>query len=305
MSHFTVFVIGEDPESQLAPYEEELEVEFHSVEEEYLKEYNTDSATITLNTHDNTWQFEHGDDLDYGITLTFTQIYSSFEEFMRGWHGYKARDEKHGVYGYYTNPNAKWDWYQLGGRWTGFFLGKPELQYPAASGKAGLMTEDAPGGYYDSIRKGDIDLEKMYEIAVSEADAEYTEFENRTSGIEPLRETWAEIRDRFPDIDSARKFYNTHPWIKAATNGHFFNAEPFTYFEVDTGGREVFIERKRKKCISTFAVLHNGVWYERGEMGWFGMVSDEKDHDTWLDEFYNVFNSLPDDTLISAYDCHI
>ena len=33
-------------------------------------------------------------------------------------------DEKHKAYGYYTNPNAIWDWYVLGGRWPDRFLVK-------------------------------------------------------------------------------------------------------------------------------------------------------------------------------------
>lgn len=66
-----------------------------------------------------------------------------------------------------------------------------------------------------------------------------------------------------------------------------------------------FIEKARRSCAVTFAVLYNGKWYEKGEMGWWGMVSNEKDQNEWNDQFYELLESLPDDTLLSVYDCHI
>lgn len=57
--------------------------------------------------------------------------------------------------------------------------------------------------------------------------------------------------------------------------------------------------------IQTFAVLKDGEWYENGKMGWWGMVSDEKEADKWEAEYKKLLDGLPDDTLISIYDCHI
>jgi hypothetical protein len=44
-------------------------------------------------------------------------------EFMRKYHGYYYSKE-HDGYGYYHNPNAKWDWYSIGGRWSGYLINK-------------------------------------------------------------------------------------------------------------------------------------------------------------------------------------
>jgi len=46
------------------------------------------------------------------------EFYATFEEFMTGWRGEK-RDSKTGRYGYWQNPNKRWDWWTIGGRWTG------------------------------------------------------------------------------------------------------------------------------------------------------------------------------------------
>lgn len=49
----------------------------------------------------------------------------------------------------------------------------------------------------------------------------------------------------------------------------------------------------------------NGEWYEKGKMGWWGVVQDEKDPNQWYEEFHKLFDALPDDTLVSIVDCHI
>ena len=57
--------------------------------------------------------------------------------------------------------------------------------------------------------------------------------------------------------------------------------------------------------ISAFAVVKDGKWYERGKMGWFGVVTDEKDKDAWSEQVKQLIVSLPPDTLLTMYDCHI
>ncbi len=57
--------------------------------------------------------------------------------------------------------------------------------------------------------------------------------------------------------------------------------------------------------LKPFAVLKDGQWYERGEMGWFAIVSNEKSEEQWDNEIEKLLNDLSDDTLISMYDCHI
>lgn len=110
----------------------------------------------------------------------------------------------------------KWDWYVLGGRWTGTFKLKEDAE--GKLGRPGVMNEPAEKGSVDSALKKDID----------------------------------NIKD-----------------------------------------------------VKAFAILKDGTWYERGEMGWWGCVSDEKDQDVWDIEFTKLLESISDNTLLSMYDCHI
>jgi hypothetical protein len=103
MSHFTVLVPAKD--------EEELDVvllPYHEYEctgiEAYTEFVPADMDELMADYE------EHGDGRD-------------LEAFAEDWNGYVKNDE--GVFGHVTNPNAKWDWWLVGGRWSGMLLLKP------------------------------------------------------------------------------------------------------------------------------------------------------------------------------------
>lgn len=51
-----------------------------------------------------------------------------------------------------------------------------------------------------------------------------------------------------------------------------------------------------------FTVVRDGIWYERGRMGWFGMSWDEKSDEEWDELFKNLIKGADEFTVI---DCHI
>jgi len=70
-------------------------------------------------------------------------------------------------------------------------------------------------------------------------------------------------------------------------------------------GAGVKLRLRTDKGFSTFAVLWDGQWSERGEMGWFGMASNEKPKDTWGEEFSRLVTALNDDAVCVLVDVHI
>jgi len=48
-----------------------------------------------------------------------------------------------------------------------------------------------------------------------------------------------------------------------------------------------------------------GAWHERGNMGWWATVSNEKDLKTWEREFKEFVKKLDKDVVVIAVDCHI
>jgi len=119
-------------------------------------------------------------------------------EDVASWYEDDDKDEEGNLYSTY-NPNSKWDWYSIGGRWNGYL---------------------------------------------------------KTLSGEPTNEDYAS------EID----------WTETV---------PFAFISPD------------------------GRWHERGEMGWWACVSNEKDKDSWEIEFKNFISSLEEDVVVTAVDCHI
>jgi hypothetical protein len=57
--------------------------------------------------------------------------------------------------------------------------------------------------------------------------------------------------------------------------------------------------------LTSFAYLKDGEWHERGNMGWFACVSDEKEGDAWQAEVEAMIASLEPGDWITCVDCHI
>lgn len=206
-----------------------------------------------------------------------------------------------------TNPNKKWDWYQLGGRWSGFFKMKPRTS--AVLGTPGLMTPKADDGTADQAFKIDIDFDGMRSDAEAKAAIKYDEIRAIIGQHLPAA-PWPEMLAKYHGdnpvleggIDAARKAYRSQPAVQALGESEAHRWDDIEPYLVD---RAEFIRLSGLKSCSTFAVLKDGVWHERGQMGWWACVSDEKDDDTWLTELGKLIGDLPDDTLLSVYDCHI
>lgn len=253
MSHFAVLVIGDNPEEQLEPFSENLEV----------PEYESD--TVSQEEQDSFLQ-HYREKENVSLDLTFEEVYAlKGEDWNRNrWRLVDGVWKEFSTY----NPKSKWDRYSLGGRWHGYF--------------------------------------KLLDEAGSEAGKYYDRFWALV-GDQPLP-NWKEIRERHgqDNIDAAREEYRNDPVTKILNGSEEFRHD-FIFDDImkmaETRGD--YVEQARRSRVVTFAVLQNGNWYQRGEMGWWGVVSNEKDKNEWENQFYELLKSLPEDTLLSVYDCHI
>ena len=305
MSHFGVLVIGENVDDQLAPFHE---FECTGVDDEHVVDVDETAEVLQ--------EYAERDKSDGKGLL----------EWACDWHGMKATTaanldlEGEHKYGYIllddagepvkfvrrTNPNKKWNWYQVGGRWTGFFKVKEGAE--ADVGTPGLMTPRAEAGHGDSLLKRDVDMEGMRADAVARALAMFDHFEPAFRG-HPIP-VFAEFRARFPDsIDAAREAYHADPVsvaLKALEDKEHRLPFMTTPSELFCGGdRDAVIRKARAEALLTHAILKDGQWVERGEMGWFACVHDEKDLAAWEQEFSAMLDALPDDARLTIVDCHI
>jgi hypothetical protein len=127
----------------------------------------------------------------------------------------------------------------------------------------------------------------------------------------PPAESWEMIRSEFDlknspqDIEVARKVYHDQPRVKAFTKLGMdvvgWNAD-VTDYQIP---REQYLRNARNNAAVPFAVLKDGKWYERGEMGWWGISSNDKDPETWNAMVSKLYDELPGQALLVIVDCHI
>lgn len=276
MSHFSVLVIGPDIEAQLQPYHE---YECTGIDDQYVIEVDVTDEVIS--------GFEK-----------YKGDYATIADYAKEDHGAFERD---GRFYDKTNPNKKWDWWKIGGWWTGFFLLKAHAR--GLVGSPGLLTEPAPVGYADQALKGDIDFEQMRNDAGVKARHFWKDTRRITGGLN--WEPWDDMRARFPgNIDRAREEFNAQPAIEllkaSKKEAYAWNIEDDLTLD-----EEIYVERARDKACCSFAFVRDGVWTERGSMGWFATVTDGVSAGQWNSTFNAMLDSLPDDTLLTVVDCHI
>jgi len=210
------------------------------------------------------------------------------------------------------NPKSKWDWWQIGGRWTGQFPYKREHAAVVITGKPGLMTKPAANGTCDGGPLYALDVDTMRAGAATRARVRYGKYREAVEGT-PDALPWSVFRDNISEgsgytADQARAEYRSQPRVRALdATGEFsspFSGDPIAEFTVP---EEVYAERARAGAVPGYATLTaDGRWMAPGHMGWFGMSDDEEnDRIGYLEAANAYIGSLPDSAWIISVDCHI
>lgn len=106
------------------------------------------------------------------------KVYKTFEKYAEDYRGYEYNKEEK-RYGFYCNPNAMWDWYQIGGRWPVTFLVKADCtEYSFGERSWGNYSKKypAPEGYMwvSAARKKDICWDVMRSWYIAQDTERYT-----------------------------------------------------------------------------------------------------------------------------------
>ena len=254
MSHYAVLVIhdkGQGIEELLAPYDENLKVE------PYLK-YKHDDAIEMIKKEYIPFNNDIKEYSDNELLNWFVKQYSSY--FLKDGDIYTT-----------YNPNSKWDWYQIGGRFgsrlplTNEALKKEYSEYADYP-----FTDIAPINYVNWKYKHLTEEEKnkirrWWEINIYNM---------------PLKE--GEEKDKY-------LFYNPK------------------YYE--RRYRDAETDIKVQEIINFFAVITpDGKWYAPSNMGWWACTDGEPEDELKFDlEFYDRFikPNLDSDLMCTVVDCHI
>lgn len=304
MSHFSVAVISEsvlDIERLMAPYQENNMgdcpkefLEFHNTEDEERPRYENESVK-KIKTPDGRllapWDNEFRVPSEIGIganthripegmgyeevEVMFKDLYPTFDDFMKDWNGSNGPDPETGFYGYWENPNKKWDYWRIGGRWRG--------KLKARSGVLGDLTWEHTidgqqhhdtEGHFDCVQIKDLDLS----IDTSRYQRAIRFWEVNVEGQELTPEE---------NPDDFRSFWKPQ------------------YYTDKFGEKETYAKSESLHCIWAL-VTPDGKWYEQGDMGWFG-TSDATESTTkaYIEFFEKSLNEANPEHFITVLDCHI
>ena len=295
MSHFAVLVIGDNVEEQLTKYDENIVMEKyvkHTKEqliaeekksiEDYKNTTYADYLADPVKYAENVSNEKHlnylKEDFPKTLEMTDEEIYQQAIK----WEEPENIGPDGEVYSSY-NPHSKWDWYEVGGRFAGQITVKDGVEIENPNFSWGWRDEDketiiASGHKTDSAYVKDIDFTKMHRTEEDYKSA-LRYWELIVEGVKPKNKKEEEMV----------KFN----WYKP----------------------EFYLERYKDKetyakCSSSFsmwAVVKDGVWYEKGNMGWWAMSSETNDEAVdWEMNFFDRFiKDLPEDTLLTVVDCHI
>jgi hypothetical protein len=314
MSHFTVLVVtkveptdedGSELSTLMEPYAEDREVE----------PYWTDEADSFETWWDRKYHVDEG---HVPADVTFEGLMAFFKSEGDGDQLYRltadGKVERQTTY----NPDSKWDYYRIGGRWSGRLKLKPD----ALTGRVAAKSWDSPEGTPEGVdvaRKGDVDLEGMRDAAATAANARWDALET-VLAVHGTPQTFAEIaqkqgvvldyRDPAFDKDAVqpvRDEYNGQGAIEALRKSDLVGFMD-SYDESFHGHtRESYVAEHRAGMVPAYAFLSAETeWLAPGEMGWFGMSSDNRaSRLEYYDKVNAIVDAAPDDAWLVMLDCHI
>jgi hypothetical protein len=218
------------------------------------------------------------------------------------------------------NPNSRWDWWQIGGRWTGTFAdGYNPSEDPNNIEVCSLC--EGTGQRTDAIAAGsfmvkaisqwikDVDLEEEYRVALQSV---------FTKGILDTDQFSEESKSRLRELMDGDKIpskvsvvledalENCHNGCVCNGCGGDGKKAKWPTQWVDHGN--IVSVDAIPDDFSSFAVLTpDGKWHERGKMGMFATVSDEKSDDDWQKAFHAAVDHYKGQGghVAVVVDCHI
>lgn len=229
---------------------------------------------------------------------------SDFTKFCAEYGEWSVRDGR--VYDW-TNPNARWDWWMVGGRWRGMLLGKQEEPGTMLGDPGTMGNEPEHSNGFDIVRRGNLDIDTMRDEAEVQARLRFNRWSIALHGHTLPVPLWDDMLKFYQrDIEKARKIYTSDPRIKALQESAllpFFDGD--TSIRIYNQGLEAWIAHARAEAFTTFAVVKDGQWYERGKMGWWGMSSDDMLPEQWQDKFATLIDDTPAGHWLAVVDAHI
>lgn len=216
------------------------------------------------------------------------QLYKTMESYAEDYHGYQFH-KGYQAYGYMTNPNGYYDWYQVGGRWELEYLIRSDDPFYILGESSWCNrseTKKAPQGYrwVSGARKSSICWDKMKEIAVEEATATFQQLEQWfISGVRPEGDSFIGTVTENGITGWGGMLYE-----KGMTLEQYIAARG--------------LASDRRHLPSTYYILEDGEWMCSNS--YMKRDKESEIRPSWDREIADYYDSLPDDAVLVTIDCH-
>ena len=200
-----------------------------------------------------------------------------------------AFSQEHQAYGYMTNPDGYYDWYQIGGRWPLQLLIRDDDPYYMLGEKSwavGPEVKQAPQGYrwVTGARKSAIQWDMMKEIEVEQSTAIFHQLEQWfITGVQPEEKRFAFAQRNEKGIFS---------W-----DGTLYEAG----MTLEQYLRARGLAPDQRMLPGTYYILRDGDWvcadaYEK--------ENQAEGHGSWAQFIAEYLDTLPDNAVLLSIDCH-
>lgn len=218
----------------------------------------------------------------------------SIADFAADYGGWYERD---GRFYDKTNPNARWDWWVIGGRCAGRLLA---MGLPGRHDRLKVQNVD-----FETLRIRAVKARRQQVAAIcNESGMFLSELTDALAAKKELHELWLKTDPR-PRGDEYEAWARTTGEIGARCCRISSKTEYTHGLPELAPGQSVEEWIEAAPAISFFAALKDGNWYEQGKMGWFAFVADEKEADAWERVKSEFLAGLQPDEWITFVDCHI
>lgn len=222
-----------------------------------------------------------------------------------------------------TNPNKKWDYWTVGGRYAGRLRALADsktaslavrgdlLGYQPSAAALRLGDKKPTTGCLDQCRRGDMDLDAMKRFQVAKrqewADECCTKAAGTPTELDIACRTQHHVHaawEVFPEPRPRGEEY--HAWIEERGGDWAvfarFNRANWELPNVKPN-QSLTDWITAAPPLTSWAVVLDEQWFEKGKMGWWGMSSD--DQADWDDKFDDLFALIRSEQWLTVIDYHI
>lgn len=214
------------------------------------------------------------------------------------------------------NPESKWDYWRIGGRWSGYFIADGMEEFILLPERHWDGPKDLGRGRCDGGRIRSLNLAAMREEVATKANADYDRWEKLVAEHGADGKPWSHFTGLIDvvegyTIEQARQEYHAQPIVVAHDRLERNNEGLAGWGDcvVDTflPPREEFVRLRVAAAVPAYATVSlAGEWIAPGRMGWFGMSSDGPgEREGYQIAVSKYLQELHPDTWLVVVDCHI